>query len=111
MTNLPPQLKKLQGISQDDPEEPQKGTYPCPEVPTRTANIYNHLLKEGLLARMQTLTLEQEITADLLAFLEKKILTLNHTPQYIAEIKTKCSQIKEQEFAIADQANDIYYCN
>ena len=58
-------------------------------------NIYNHLLKEGLLARMQGLALEQEITAELLAFVEKKILTLNHTPQYIQEIKTKCSQIKE----------------
>ena len=60
---------------------------------------------------MQRLALEQDLSAELLAFLEKKILTLNHTPQYIAEMKTKCSQIKDEEFAIADQANDIYYCS
>ena len=58
-------------------------------------NIYNHLLKLGLLVRMQRLALEQDVSAELLTFLEKKILILNHTPQYIQEIKTKCSKIKE----------------
>lgn len=101
---------KLQGFSQQNPEQPQTGTYPCPEVPARTLNIYNHLLKEGLLARMQGLALE-DLSAELVAFVETKLLTLSHSPQYIEEIKTKCSQIKDEEFAIADQANDIYYCS
>lgn len=46
-----------------------------------------------------------------MAYLEKKIVTLAHTPQYITEVKSKCSKIKDPGTAIADQANDIYYCN
>ena len=48
---------------------------------------------------------------DVLAFLEKKIVRLVHSAEYIHEVKSKCSKIKEPDTAVADQANDIYYCN
>ena len=68
-------------------EEPEKGTYMCPEVPNRTLNIYNYLNKEGYLDRMQRILIEDELTPELFTFLEKKILPLNHSAEYIKEIK------------------------
>lgn len=80
MTNLPAHLKKLkEDNGKNTAEKPEKGTYLCPEVPQRTLNIYNHLLKEGLLQKMQRLTFEEELTPDVLAYLEKKVLPLAHS--------------------------------
>ena len=51
LTNLSPHLRELRPNNDKNSttQRPEKGTYLCPEVPQRTLNIYNHLLKEGLL--------------------------------------------------------------
>lgn len=57
---------------------------------------------------MQRIPLEEEIPPALVQFLEKQILTLNHTPEYINEIKKKCSKVADNA-SVSDHVADVYY--
>ena len=50
-------INKPPSSNQKDPQATSSpllfsGNYNCPEIPSRTLNIYNHLTKEGLLQKM-----------------------------------------------------------